>query len=696
LAIRGHSIKQSSAIFGLLFILGGLWAPVAAPSSGPPDPELEEIVVTATRIPTRLEDLPFAAGSVDREAIQFGRQQLGLDESLAVMPGLFFQNRYNFAQDLRIAIRGFGSRANFGIRGIRIFADDIPQTLPDGQGSVDAIDLGSAEQIQVIRGPFSAVYGASSGGVIDIRTEQGPERPFLSARLDAGSYGFLQGQLKTGGQSARLNWLANVSWTDLDGYREQSRYENRLLNSKFRYDIDDRTALTLVFNAIDSPNADDPGALTATEVVQDRRQAAPRNLQYDAGESLDQQSLGISLRRDTGNGQELLLRTYAVSRDFLNRLPFDINSNGQGGSVELDRKFWGLGGNYSWDFELGGRTNRLIVGLDHDVLRDLRSRFVNNPGVTGDLTTRQDEDVTTTGVYLQDVLNLSDTVALTLGGRYDHMKYEVTDRKAATGSGVRDFNQFSPMIGVNWSVRNALNLYANLSRAFDPPTTAELANPEGPTGFNRNLEPQTATNYEIGLKGLVVERLRYELALFHIDVTDEIVPFELGGSGQSFFENAGSSTRNGAEASLSLELIRGLTATAAYTWSDFVFDQFSDLDGTDYDGNRIPGIPENLFNLDLTWMHPSGFYAGWDLLYAGRFYADNANTVETGSYVLSNLRLGYRWQGRQWQFEPFAGVSNLFDENYMGNIRLNAAFGRYYEPAPEINFYAGMLLRYGF
>jgi iron complex outermembrane receptor protein len=683
-------------LYGVVVALNGLIAPAAAQTVADPTPVLEEIVVTATRIPTDLVYLPFAVGSVAQGAIQRGRQQLGLDEALATIPGLFFQNRYNFAQDLRIAIRGFGARANFGIRGIRIYADDIPQTLPDGQGSVDAIDLGSAEQIEVIRGPFSAVYGAASGGVINIRTEDGPADPFLSARMNAGSYGFFQGQVKTGGQSGKLNWLANFSLTNLDGYRDHSRYENRLLNSKFRYAFDENTELTVVFNAVNSPVADDPGGLTTREVEANRRQAAPRNLLFNAGESLDQQSLGLAFRRQNGDGQELMLRAYTVSRDFSNLLPFDINSNGQGGNVELDRKVYGIGGNYGWNFDLVGMENQLIVGLDYDAQRDHRTRFANDLGVTGELTTDQDEDVTTTGVYLQDVLSLSDSVSLTLGGRFDWVDYRVTDRTGAPGSGDRDFNQFSPVAGVNWAIRQAINLYANVSTSFDPPATTELANPDGPTGFNQNLDPQTATNYELGLKGLLTARFRYELALFHIDVKDEIVPFELEGSGQSFFENAGSSTRNGVETSLTAELAKGLTGTASYTWSDFTFDRFSGLDGAVYDGNRIPGVPEHLLNLDLTWSHDSGLYAGWDLLYVGHFYADNANEVETGDYFVSNLRLGYRWAGQNWQIEPFAGINNLFDEKYNGNIRLNATFGRYYEPDPERNFFAGVLLRHGF
>ncbi len=660
---------------------------------------LEEVIVSATRIPTDWLQLPVAGSQIDARQIHAGRQALGLDEALAGVPGLFFQNRYNFAQDLRISIRGFGARANFGIRGIKIYADDIPLTMPDGQGNVDSIDLGSAERIEVIRGPVSAIYGASGGGVIQIFTQDGPDRPTVSASASAGAYGYRKAQLKAGSQFGSWNALANISGTELDGYRDQSRLEQTLFNSKFRYDFTDGASLTIVLNAVDSPQADDAGALTAAEVAANPRQAAPRNLQFNTGEALDQQQLGLAWRKPLSANSEVLLRAYGVSRTLVNRLAFDINANGQGGSVDLAREAGGLSAQWSNSNDLGeGRRNQLVFGLDLDAQRDLRERYINNRGQLGALTTRQDEDVDARALFIENAWGFRPQWTLTIGARLDQMDYVVNDRLAQgsmDGSGETDFSQFSPMAGLVYARSDLWNWYGNVSTAFDPPAFSELANPDGPTGFNQNLEPQQATNYEIGLRGLIKPEWQYELALFHIDVNDEIVPFELTGSGQAFFRNAGESTHQGLEAATRIELMQGLTASLSYTWLDLVYDEFTEA-GADRSGNTIPGVPEHQLMLDLAWQHDSGFFAGWDALYVGSLQANNANTVETDAYLVSNLRLGYRYEGESWSFEPFAGIYNLFDESYNGNIRVNAAFGRYYEPAPERNGYAGLVLAYRF
>ena len=214
------------------------------------------------------------------------------------------------------------------------------------------------------------------------------------------------------------------------------------------------------------------------------------------------------------------------------------------------------------------------------------------------------------------------------------------------------------------------------------------------TGFNSDLKPQTATNYEIGIKGLLPGRVRHEIALFRIEVDDELVRYELAGSGQSFYENAGSSTHQGLETALTVDLLPGLTGSLTYTWSDFSFDRFRDRNGNRFDDNKIPGVPDNQFHIGLDYQHHGGFHAAWDLLHADSFFADNANTVKSDAYTVSNLRAGYTQYWHKLEISPFLGINNLLDEEYFDNVRLNAGFGRYFEPAPERNYYGGISLRY--
>ncbi|MCZ6642053.1 MAG: TonB-dependent receptor plug domain-containing protein, partial [Gammaproteobacteria bacterium] len=282
---------------------------------------IEEMVVVSSRVAQSIGEVPAAVSVILQKDIQRGRQQLGLDESLNRVPGVFSQNRYNFAQDLRLAIRGFGARANFGIRGLKIYSDGIPATMADGQSGVDDIDLGSTQRIEVTRGPSSSLYGASSGGVINLFTEDGPQTPFIESAITVGEFNHQKYQLKAGGQSGKLNYLISGSHLSYDGYRDLSQVEASQLNSKFRYDIDENADLTVVFSLVDSPTANDAGAITSDQVDADRTQAQPRNLSSNAGEELTQQKIGFVYNRALSDRSEMTVRNYYLWRDFATFLP---------------------------------------------------------------------------------------------------------------------------------------------------------------------------------------------------------------------------------------------------------------------------------------------------------------------------------------------------------------------------------------
>ncbi len=691
-AVLKHATRAAVLILGA--------APVMLAQAQDEFDDVEELVVTSTRLGESSALLsPLPVTRVGLDDVQLGRQQLGLDESLTRVPGVFFQNRYNFAQDLRISIRGFGARAAFGIRGIRVFIDDIPSTTPDGQSGVDDIDLGSIGRIEVIRGPASALYGQAAGGVISIFTEDGPATPYLETRASFGEFQSHRHAVKAGGQVGRLNYTASLSHTNVDGFRGFSANENNIFNSKLRYDFSEDLDVTLVLATSNSPYAQDPGGLNLGEVEADRDQGRARNIQFDAGETITRQRVGLVLRKRFGSG-ELKLRGYGVQRDFFGRIPNGGSvAESNGGVINFDREYYGGGAEYQRDGTLFGRPNRFIVGIDVASQEDDRQRFVNEDGVTGDLTFDQLESVDATGIFAQTELAVTDRFLVTAGMRYEQVDYEVDDRfllnDSGDDSGEVDFEQVTPLIGMVYQFNEGANLYANFSTGFETPTTTEFANPDG-GGFNQNLDPQEAKNYEIGVKGEITDRVRYDVAVFRIDVEDELIPFEQ--DERTFFENAGESKREGIELSAVAQLLPGLQATTAYTFSDFSYERFVTRDGDDFSGNTLPGVPRHQWFTELKYQSEKGFYVIGDVLYVGEFFADNANsdtgTIDTAT--IANLRIGGTFDIGKLQASPFLGVNNLFDTEYFSNVRLNASFSRFFEPAPGVNVFGGLNLRYNF
>lgn len=649
---------------------------------------LDEIVVTATRRESSLRDVARSVSVVGKERIQIATQQLALDEVLAGVPGLYMQNRYNFSGDLRLSLRGFGARSSFGIRGIRIIVDGIPETLPDGQAGVDSIDMGSAQSVEVLRGPASSLYGNASGGVIAVTSELGTTDPYVEGKIAGGEFGFQQYALKAAGQAGSTDYLLNVTRTELDGYREQSRFRGTALNGRMGIPLNDSDSILLALNLTDQPLAQDPGGINAEQAALDPSSARDANLLYDTDETLQQQRVGIVYERDRSSGT-LTLRNHYVWRDFTNKLPFS-----SGGAVDLQRFFYGLGAHYSLGDALPDNME-LAFGVDFDRQDDDRKRFDNLQGVVGGKVFDQNEQVDSSGIYVQGEYRFSDAWALQAGLRYDKLTYDVTDRYLVDGddSGKLDFDEVSPSLGVNFKTGNGV-LFASYSSSFETPTTTELANPDASGGFNPALRPQLANNFEIGYKGSV-DNLFYEVSVFQIDLKDELIPYELAAfPGRDFYSNAGSSDRRGIETAVSWQHDSGFGIDASYTWSDFTFDQFTDDNGNDFSGKQMPGLPRQFGYLGLNYGSDNGFTGVLETVYSGDLYAGNDNIVNVPSYLVSNLRFSIDIERNKWRISPYAGINNLFDESYNGNIRINAFGARYFEPAPGRNIYIGIVVNH--
>ena len=651
---------------------------------------LPTVEVSAPRLAREIYATPAAVSTIEQDAIAQGQQRVRLDESLNRVPGVFLQNRDNFAQGQRISIRGFGARAPFGVRGITVMVDGIPYTLPDGQAQLDAIDLDSAERIEVIRGPSSVLYGNAAGGVIDITTADGRDNPGTRLRMGAGSDGYQKVALQNGGVQG--DWSHHISLTALnvDGYREQSSTEKYLLNAKLRRELGSDRALTAIINLLDNPRSEDPGALNAREVAEGRDQAAPNSLALDAGQTVDQQLIGLQYEDLSAGEGELYLKGFIAQRDFEQQLPFVGSSR-----LGYQRDYMGASAEYHHEVTLGNLPLNYIVGVDAVRQKDDRFRNDVNPqGAVGEPLADETQTATSTGVFAQGDLALSELLTLSLGTRFDRVDLDVDDDFAADGdqSGQRTFNEWSGSAGLSYRYRPQHQAYINTGTAFETPTFSEFANPAG-GGFNPGVEPQKAWNREVGLRGYIAPlALDYDVALFSVRVRDELVPYDEGG--RTFYQNAGDTKRDGVELALGWQLADQWRLDSALTLARYEFDEFA-TPSERFDGNRIPGLPEQTWVNQLTWENLDERFATLETEYVGDLVADNANETSVDSYWLVNLRVGDGWQlSQQTRLSAYVGLRNLLDEEHYSNVRLNGTFGRFYEPAPGRSVYGGVELSF--
>lgn len=644
--------------------------------------ELAPLLITSPRSNLRWLSTP-AAVTVVEAGTAPGEQNLALDALLARVPGVFSLNRYNVAQGLRPSIRGFGARGNFGVRGIRVLVDGVPLTMPDGQTELDGLDLGLVERMEVLRGPASVLYGNAAGGVLAIETREPPALPSMQLDVSAANLGYQRTRVEMGGSSGDFGGLLAFNSTTLDGYREHSRAQTNSVTGKLGW-YAPTGRLRLSVNGIDN-RAEDPGGLTAAQVDDDRRQAAPRNLLFDADEYIRQQRLALVWDGYATGADQYQLRSYVGHREFGNRLGFKTS-----GQTTFDRYFAGIGGQYSHHRELIGLTHKITSGFDLEAQRDDRRRYDNLSGERGQLRQQQDESALSQGLFIEDQIELSERWQATLGLRYDHVRLAVDDLYLADSrddSGSRGLENWNYSAGLNYRLTQQQSLYARLATSFETPTISELADPQG-SGFNAALQPAQAFIRELGIKG-EWPALRYAVALYQIDLEDELVAFSLPAQpGRSFYRNAGQSRREGLELSLDWQVADAWRWSMAYSANRYRYTQYQ-TNKDDFSGRQTPGIPRhNLFS-ELAYEHQGG-YVRMGITAQARVYANDANTQSAPGYALLNLRIGKRVQFGEQSLEPYLGIDNLLGREYFDNLRINDGNARYFEPGPGRTLYAGL------
>jgi len=643
---------------------------------------LKNVTVIAERIDAPSEVLPFSVSNIDSTLLYQPLQNLSIQEKLTQVPGVYVQNAYNFAQDARISIRGFGANAAFGIRGIKLIVDGIPETTPDGTGQLDNLNLDQVGELKVIRGSVSSLYGNASGGAIIIKSRI-PDHNFLDVQSMVGSYGFWSQAIAGGIKNDKATYQANIRYFGSEGYRDHSAFQQ--LNARFssQQQLSDNLSLVFLGEYVDSPEAQDAGGLTLEETQTDFEQARERNESYDAGEAITQWKVGASLKWQWSDQGTLNTYAFFNRRLFNGKLPFEDS-----GIIDLERNYAGLGN--SIDLETG--VHSIKAGYDLLSQSDGRSRYNNLEGETGALAFDQQESFFNVGVFVMDNIVLDDWY-FSGGLRYDFNQLKASDRFLANGddSGEIQIKNLSYHLGMGRILTPELRVFLNYSTNFETPTLNQLSNRPDNTGGFEDLKAMIANNYEVGFKWRK-RGLGLDLVGFITQTDNELVPYELAAFPErTFYQNSGKTLRKGIELSSSYKTTK-FSAYAAYTYSNFTYQSFVQ-DQVALDGNQLPGIPEQQLNLNLTYQPISGLTLAVPFQYVGSLWADSENETNINDYTRLSLNLSYKKTLRSLVVEPFLGIRNLTDTQYFDNIRINAFGQRYYEPAPGRNYYFGVKIK---
>jgi len=654
-----------------------------------------EVHINAPLIETRWQDAPSGVTLIADDDIGDGRAPLQPTDALSLAPGVLVQNRDNYAQNPRVSIRGFGARAPFGIRGVRVRLDGIPLTTVDGQAQIDAIDPSSIKTVEVLRGANAVLHGNASGGLLDYRSIPTYNAPFARVETQLGGFGLRRAH---GAFSQQFDPNDYPSWAyrgaithlEQDGYREQSAVKRRNFGLWLDHRQDNRDWFAIL-NHLDIPLAQDPGGLTYEEWQSDPTQAAPLASAMNAGKQVSQNiaSLGVVQRFGDANHQ-FRAQGWLTERDVRQQLPFPGDS-----LIQYDRQI--IGGALHYQRPLG----ELIVHtqLSLEAQQDDRQRYCRNvdlepficrSGISGDLALDQRETARNTGLGVQ----LAGPVAKqqgrwVIGVRRDHLRLAIDDNLQPGGidnSGERVYSEPNYSLGYSHSLDDRWSAFSQYATSFEAPTFTEFANPDG-SGFRPGLEPQTSQSFEIGLRGHLYG-LQLEAILFTVRVKDEIIvdddPGAAPGDERTFYRNADRTRRDGLEMGGRWwpRALPRLQLSGALTWMDARFDDASK--------NKLPGLPDWSAFIDARYQFQQGYFAGLSAQHIGNRYADDANTVKVPSQTVTDLRLGRKLSNMQYDTQLVIGIENLLDTEYLGNLRINARNARYYEPGAARRLYAGI------
>jgi iron complex outermembrane recepter protein len=707
----------------VLLCSGLLLAPVDAQVTAPTADDshakavtLPAVQVNASRLNIPSFDVPASLSMVRVAPANSGQPGVNLSESLVGVPGILARDRQNYAQDEQISIRGFGARATFGVRSVRLYVDGIPATFPDGQGQVSHFNFDSAERIEVLRGPFSVLYGNAAGGVVQIWTADGTPTPLTTLGVNAGSNDTFRYSADTRGTWGPVDY--NIAGSEFlsGGYRQHSRVQRESDNAKFGVDLGDQKELTIVVNRLYQPTSQDELGLTRAQVDADPRQATPVATQFNTRKSTQQNQIGAIFDQQFNSDNQLRAMAYYGQRSIVQyqAIPVIVQLNplSPGGVVAEDTDYGGLDLRWTHSGQLADRDYEFVLGASGDEQLEHRlgyNNFVGNTlGVMGTLRRNEDDNVNSVDEYAQWYWHFADRWSLLLGARHDDVRFSEHDLYITplnpNDSGGVNYEATTPVIGLDYRPTEELRLYASYGKGFETPSYVELAyRSDGLPGLAFNLRPALSRNLELGGKWKITQALEFDAAAFRSDTRDELA-VETSEDGRTTYQNVGNARRQGVEFSLTGRLGNDWQISAAFTHllARFRSDFFTCLSTPCaaptmpvLAGTRIPGVPDNFGSLRLQHGGDLGWHEGVDLTGVGSVTVNDTGTQQAAGYGLIGVDTSYTFAlAQSARLQLSARIDNLADRRYIGSVIVDDSNGRYFEPGPDRTYMLGARLAF--
>ncbi len=712
----GSPYRFAPALLAAAFALA-MTSPATAQNATTDDATpLPAIQVNASRLDIPPFDVPAALSVVQVAPATSGQPGVNFSEVLAGVPGILARDRQNYAQDEQISIRGFGSRTTFGVRSIRIYMDGIPSTLPDGQGQVSQFNLDSADRVEVLRGPFSVLYGNAAGGVIQLYTADGTATPQTTLGVYGGSYDSFRFTANTRGIVGPVDYNIAASEFLSGGYRAHSRVRRESDNAKFGIDLGRQRKLTVVLNRIHQPGTQDPLGLTRAQMEQDPRQTTAVAALYNTRKSAEQNQLGLIYEQALGQADQLRAMAYYGHRSITQYLsiPTFVQKNPlqSGGVVSPATNYGGADLRWTHRGRLGGGDYETVLGASGDYQIQRRTGYENfigsTLGVKGALRRNEHDNVNNVAEYAQFYWHFVPQWSLLLGLRHDTVRFTEHDFYITPDnpddSGHVTYTATTPVIGLQYRPLDALRLYASYGRGFETPSYSELGyRTDGQAGLALNLKPARSNNVELGAKWQATRAIEVDAALFRANTSNELA-VATNVNGRSTYRNAGHTRREGVELSATGALAPDWRLSAGYTHLRARFrDGYLACTGSPCTvpttpvaaGSRIPGVPQDYGSLRLEHGNGMGWREGVTLTGVGSVMVNDFNTDRAAGYALVDVHAGYTCAlGESTRLDLSVRISNLADRRYVGSVIVNDGNGRYFEPGPDRSVMLGARLTF--